>query len=54
MENFPQPTAGEQQQPDRSGGEGTNLGESVLGLWQVLGLRLPLVHIFGVFGEEKK
>jgi hypothetical protein len=31
MENFPQPTAGEQQQPDRSGGEGTNLGESVLG-----------------------
>src|SRR5262245_54877185 len=45
VQDFPEPTAGEEQQPDRSGGEGTNLGESVLGLWQVLGLQLPLLHV---------
>src|SRR5262249_9377758 len=47
VQDFPEPTAGEQQQPNRCGGEGTDLGEAVLSLGQVLGLRLSLVHVPG-------
>ena len=43
VQDFPEPTAGEQQQPDCCRGEGTDLGEVVLGLGQVLGLGLCLV-----------
>src|SRR5262249_22852754 len=40
---FPKPAAGEQEQPNRRCREGADLGEAVLGLWQMLGAGRCLV-----------
>jgi hypothetical protein len=45
VQDFPESTAGEQQQSDRCRGEGTDLGEAVFGLRQVFGRGLSLVHV---------
>ena len=42
MQNFSKPAASKKQEAERRCGERINLSETVLGLGQVFGLRLPL------------
>src|SRR5262245_56411704 len=45
VKDFPEPAAGEQQEPDSGGRKGADLGEAVLWLGQMLRLRLCLVYV---------
>ena len=47
VQDFPKPAAGEQKQPNRRCREGADLGEAVLGLWQMLGAGRCLAHVPG-------
>src|SRR5262245_43890823 len=45
MQDFPEPAAGEQEEPDRGGREGSDLGEAVLWCGQMLRRRLLFVYV---------